>query len=112
VWNALLSWYLFTAFSAAHAVVPPFYARALPTHGGDPSGSVTPQWSPESAIDYMDAQEIATGILSLSTPSVVGWDAPSRREMARRVNEYMADLVSNSLCRGGGSSIWSATHVI
>jgi hypothetical protein len=84
-------------------VVPPFYAKALPTHGGDPSDSVTPQWSPESAIDYMDAQETATGILSLSTPSVVGWDPPSRREMARRVNEYMADLVSNSLCRGGGS---------
>ncbi len=75
-------------------VVPPFYAKALPTHGGDPSGSATPQWSPESAIDYMDSQEIATGIFSLSTPSVVGWDQTERREMARRVNEYTADLVA------------------
>jgi hypothetical protein len=31
-------------------VVPPFYAKALPTHGDDPSGMVIPQWSPESAI--------------------------------------------------------------
>ena len=49
-------------------VVPPFWAKALPTHGGDPSGMVIPQWSPESAIDFMDSQEIATGILSLTAP--------------------------------------------
>ena len=58
-------------------VVPPFYAQALASHGGDPSGSVTPEWSPERALDFMDSQQIATGILSVSTPSVVGW-APER----------------------------------
>jgi aminocarboxymuconate-semialdehyde decarboxylase len=41
----------------------------------------------------MDSQEIATGILSLTAPNVVGWDKSERREMARRVNEYTADLV-------------------
>src|SRR5467141_789191 len=43
-------------------VVPPFWAKALPTHGGDPSGArsgdpsstVLPRWSPESAIEFMD----------------------------------------------------------
>ena len=74
-------------------VVPPFWAKALPTHGGDPSGMVIPQWSSESAIAFMDSQKIATGILSLTAPSVVGWKAIERREMARRVNEYTADLV-------------------
>ena len=34
-------------------VVPPFYAKALPTHGGDPSGTIPPQWSSESAIDFI-----------------------------------------------------------
>jgi aminocarboxymuconate-semialdehyde decarboxylase len=34
-------------------VVPPFYAKALPTHGGDPPGTIPPQWSPESAIDFI-----------------------------------------------------------
>lgn len=74
-------------------VVPPFWAKELPTHGGDPSGTVIPQWSPARAIDFMDSQEVATGILSLTAPSVVGWDQSERRDMARRVNEYTADLV-------------------
>jgi 6-methylsalicylate decarboxylase len=82
-------------------VVPPFYAEALPTHGGDPSGTVIPQWSPESAINFMDAQEIATGILSLTAPSVVRWDKSERREIARRVNEYTADLVAKRPDRFG-----------
>jgi aminocarboxymuconate-semialdehyde decarboxylase len=82
-------------------VVPPFYAKALPTHGGDPSGTITPQWSPESAIDFMDSQEIATGILSLTAPSVVRWEKSERREMARRVNEYTADLVAKRPDRFG-----------
>ncbi len=75
-------------------VVPPFYAKALPSHGGDPSGTVTPQWSTENAIAFMDSQEIATGILSLTAPSVVRWYKTQRREMARRVNEYTANLVA------------------
>jgi 6-methylsalicylate decarboxylase len=82
-------------------VVPPFWAQALPTHGGDPSGTVIPQWSPERAIDFMDSQVVATGILSLTAPSVVGWDKSERREMARRVNEYTADLVAKRPDRFG-----------
>jgi aminocarboxymuconate-semialdehyde decarboxylase len=90
-------------------VVPPFWAKALAAHGGDPSGprsgdpsnSVLPAWSPDSAIDFMDSQEIATGILSLTAPGVVGWDNSGRREMARRVNEYTADLVAKRPDRFG-----------
>jgi predicted TIM-barrel fold metal-dependent hydrolase len=90
-------------------VVPPFWAKELPNHGGDPSGprsgdpssTVLPQWSPESAIDLMDSQEIATGILSLTAPGIVSWDKSERREMARRVNEYTADLVAKRPDRFG-----------
>jgi predicted TIM-barrel fold metal-dependent hydrolase len=82
-------------------VVPPFWAKELPTHGGDPSGTVIPQWSPERAIDFMDSQAIATGILSLTAPSVVGWFKSEQREMARRINEYTADLVVNRPDRFG-----------
>jgi aminocarboxymuconate-semialdehyde decarboxylase len=93
--------------SAAHRidvhqhVVPPFYAKALPSHGGDPSGTVVPKWSPESAIGFMDSQEIETGILSLTAPSVVRWHKHQRREMARRVNEYTTDLVAKRPDRFG-----------
>jgi 6-methylsalicylate decarboxylase len=75
-------------------LMPPFYAKALAANGGDPSNSSMPKWSPELALDFMDAHDIATGILSLSSPSVLGWEAAERRQMARRVNEYVADLVA------------------
>jgi predicted TIM-barrel fold metal-dependent hydrolase len=82
-------------------LMPPFYARAMEANGGDPSDSPMPEWSPELAIDYMDSHEIGTGILSLSSPSVVGWSGKERCEMARRVNEYTADLVANRPDRFG-----------
>lgn len=93
--------------SAAHRidvhqhVVPPFWAEGLASHGGDPSGTVVPQWTPASAIAFMDSQEIATGILSLTAPSVAGWESVERREMARRVNEYTAGLVAERSDRFG-----------
>lgn len=74
-------------------VVPPFWADELPANGGDQSGTVIPRWSPQSAVDMMDSQQIGTGILSLTAPSVAGWKPAERRTMARRVNEYTADLV-------------------
>lgn len=82
-------------------LMPPFYARAMEANGGDPSDSPMPKWSPALAIDYMDSHEIGTGILSLSSPSVVGWSGKGRCEMARRVNEYTADLVANRPDRFG-----------
>jgi len=82
-------------------VVPPFWAAALPQHGGDPSGWNSPDWSPESALAFMDSQQIATGVLSLTAPSVVGWKDAERSEMSRRVNEYTADLVSKQPDRFG-----------
>jgi predicted TIM-barrel fold metal-dependent hydrolase len=90
-------------------VLPPFWAHALPYHGGDPYGAragdsfsdVLPQWSPESAIDLMDSQEIAIGMLSLTAPGIVGWNKSERREIARRVNEYTANLVAKRPDRFG-----------
>lgn len=75
-------------------VVPPFWASELPGHGGDPSGTVVPDWSPDKALAFMDSQEIATGILSLTAPGVVRWYKNQRRDMARRINDYTGTLVA------------------
>ncbi|MEV6537141.1 amidohydrolase family protein [Streptomyces sp. NPDC051639] len=75
-------------------VVPPFWAEELPSHGGDPSGWSTPAWSPEAHLAFMNDQQVATSVLSLTAPSVVAWEGQERRDMARRVNEYVAELVS------------------
>ncbi len=82
-------------------VVPPFWVSDLPEHGGDPSGWKSPVWSPETALRFMDDQEIAVGVLSLTAPSVTGWQGGARREMARRVNEYTAELVTKKPDRFG-----------
>ncbi|MFF1746365.1 amidohydrolase family protein [Streptomyces mirabilis] len=82
-------------------VVPPFWGEALPSHGGDPSGWPTPKWSREAHLKFMDDNQIATSVLSLTAPSVVGWQGQERRAMARRVNEYVADLVTSHPGRFG-----------
>jgi aminocarboxymuconate-semialdehyde decarboxylase len=90
-------------------VVPPFWVEGIPSNGGDPSGarkgdaanSVLPKWTPEGAIALMDSLEIATGILSLTAPGIVGWAEKERPVMARRVNEYTADLVTKNPTRFG-----------
>ena len=82
-------------------VVPPFWADELLANGGDPSGWHSPKWCPASAIEFMDSQQIATGILSLTAPSVVGWKPRERRDMTRRVNEYTANLVAKTPHRFG-----------
>jgi aminocarboxymuconate-semialdehyde decarboxylase len=66
-----------------------------------PRALLFPNGLPESAIDFMDSQEIATGILSLTAPSVVGSNTIERREIARRVNEYTAALVAKRPHRFG-----------
>ncbi|SUX54642.1 Predicted metal-dependent hydrolase of the TIM-barrel fold [Chromobacterium vaccinii] len=49
----------------------------------------------------MDSQGIATGVLSLTAPGVQGWSGQSKRDMARRVNEYTAGLVEHRPDRFG-----------
>ena len=77
-----------------HHLVPPFWSEALSGHGGDPSGWHSPAWSVDTSLAFMDAQRIATAVLSLTAPGVTGWEAAGRRAMARRVNEFGADLVT------------------
>jgi 6-methylsalicylate decarboxylase len=84
-----------------HHLVPSFWAEALPSHGGDPSGWRSPVWSPDSSLAFMDAQRIATAVLSLTAPGVTGWQGAARRDMARRVNEFAAGLVAQRPDRFG-----------
>lgn len=82
-------------------VIPPFWAESLDDHGGDPSGWTVPQWSPDAHLKLMDDNQIATSVLSLTAPSVVGWKGRERCEMARRVNEYVAELAASHPGRFG-----------
>jgi 6-methylsalicylate decarboxylase len=82
-------------------LVPPFWESELKTHGGDPSGWGSPAWSPESALRFMDEEEIALSVLSLTAPGVDGWKGDDRLDITRRVNDYGAALVQRHPDRFG-----------
>ncbi|MEZ5657108.1 MAG: amidohydrolase family protein [Burkholderiaceae bacterium] len=75
-----------------HHVVPPFYRDWLIARGMDAGGLPMPTWAESDALQLMDMQHVRTAILSVSTPGVHLGDDGEAREMARRVNEFAAEL--------------------
>jgi predicted TIM-barrel fold metal-dependent hydrolase len=87
-------------------IVPPAYAAWLRARGvQDAGGRELPAWSAEEALGVMDQHEIATAILSVSTPGVrldpSERGAAEARAMARRVNEFAAQTARDHPGRFG-----------
>lgn len=82
-------------------VIPPAYAKTLQDRGIRPGGIDLPAWSRDGALKMMDANHIATGILSVSTPGAYLGDAAEARRIARNVNEYAAELAGREPDRFG-----------
>jgi aminocarboxymuconate-semialdehyde decarboxylase len=75
-----------------HHVIPDFYWEAS-NEGGEAAGGITPpRWSLEGALAYLDEAAIDAAVASISTPGVHFGDNMAARALARRVNEYLADL--------------------
>ena len=72
-------------------LLPPEFLAALERHGMAAWGRFP--WSAESALAEMDRHEIATGILSLSTPGTHLGDDAEARLLTAQVNERIATLV-------------------
>ena len=82
-------------------LIPPFWAKELKSHGGDPSGWGAPDWTPEQLLKFMDDEEIAVSVLSLTAPGIEGWEGAARIDIARRVNDYGAQLMDQRPDRFG-----------
>jgi predicted TIM-barrel fold metal-dependent hydrolase len=78
----------------SHPILP--YGPGAPVGPGQPQ----PEWSVESAISYMDEYDISACVLSDpdSANHATGQDA---HDIARRVNETLADIVSRHPSRFG-----------
>src|SRR5712671_5674153 len=78
----------------SHPILP--YGPGAPVGPGQPQ----PEWSVESAISYMDEHDISACVLSDpdSANHATGQEA---RDIARRVNETLADIVSRWPSRFG-----------
>lgn len=73
-------------------IVPPFYAKATMAAGAGPTRGRFPDWSPQKAIDLMDANDIQASITSISFPGVNFFPPAQARKIARQCNEFAAGL--------------------
>jgi predicted TIM-barrel fold metal-dependent hydrolase len=85
--------------------VPPFYLtgnreRIAGSRGGEISRAWL-EWTTQQSLDAMDEHGVATSMLSLSTPGVWFGNAAESRNLARRVNDYGAELVRSHPGRFG-----------
>lgn len=67
---------------------PPQYVQALQARGlGD-----LPQWSPAQALELLDQQGMQSAIVALPAPGVFFGNAQAAAGLARRCNEFAAEL--------------------
>jgi predicted TIM-barrel fold metal-dependent hydrolase len=89
-------------------VIPDFYWEAS-NEGGKAAGGITPPpWSLDGMVAYMDEARIDLALPSISTPGVHLGDDAAAADLARRCNEYLADLDRKYPGRFGG---WAALPV-
>ena len=84
--------------------LPPVYARALAAAGLSTldGGFPVPAWSDSQLLTHMDRQNIDISMLSVSSPTVSFLDdILARKQLARDVNEYAAELIQRRPDRFG-----------
>jgi 6-methylsalicylate decarboxylase len=85
-----------------HHILPEFFYRAT-NDAHNPVGGIAPQaWSTETALSFMDDAGIDVAITSISTPGVHMGDNAAARALARRCNEFAAELMRSKPDRFGG----------
>ncbi len=73
-------------------LIPQFYQDAAYEAGAGPAIGRYPAWSPELALDLMDKSGIEVALMSLAQPGVQFGDPKKAGTLARRCNEYSAEL--------------------
>lgn len=85
-----------------HHILPDFFWRET-ENAQVPVGGLAPlRWSKETSISFMDDAGIDVAVVSLSTPGVHTGDSAKARALARRCNEFMAELIQERPDRFGG----------
>ena len=85
-----------------HHLLPDFFWEAT-ENAHAPVGGLAPlRWSAEASISFMDDAGIDVAVLSLSTPGVHTGDSEKAGTLARRCNEFSAELVRSRPDRFGG----------
>jgi predicted TIM-barrel fold metal-dependent hydrolase len=83
-------------------LIPQFYKDAVYAAGSGPAIGRYPDWSPEQALELMDASGIEVALTSLAQPGVQLGDQKASAALARRCNDYAAELNARWPRRFGG----------
>jgi predicted TIM-barrel fold metal-dependent hydrolase len=73
-------------------LIPQFYKDAAYAAGAGPAIGRYPDWSPELALELMDRSGIDVALMSLAQPGVQFGERQASAELARRCNDYSAEL--------------------
>jgi predicted TIM-barrel fold metal-dependent hydrolase len=90
--------------------IPPFYSDAVYEAGRGPAIGKYPDWTPELALELMDSHGIEVALTSLAQPGVGFGTQASAQTLARRCNDYAAELVARWPRRFGAFAtvpLWS-----
>ncbi len=86
-----------------HHVLPDFYKDAQRAAGIVASAyRAFPEWSVEKSLALMERQDIATTILSFTSPGVFFGDLAQTRALTMRCNDFLADIAAKRPDRFGG----------
>src|SRR5206468_1264932 len=78
-----------------HHMLPDFFWQET-ENAHAPIGGLAPlRWSKETTLSFMDEAGIDVAVLSVSTPGVHTGDSAKASALARRCNEFSADLVGS-----------------
>lgn len=96
-----------------HHIIPPDYRKALRKTGIDEAGGrALPDWSPEAALQTMAELDVATVIVSVSTPGTTFSPKPGdAAALVRDLNDHTADLVASQPDRLGFFATIPMPHV-
>jgi len=79
-----------------HHILPPEYVRMVGRDViGKPSPSGAPNWDPAQSLQVMNANGIATAVVSISAPGIWFGNAARARHLARICNEYAAQMAAD-----------------
>jgi predicted TIM-barrel fold metal-dependent hydrolase len=96
-----------------HHLIPPEYRNALRKAGIDEAGGrALPDWSPEGSLETMAELDVATAIVSVSTPGTTFHSvAADAAALARDLNDFSADLVASHPDRFGFFATVPMPHI-
>jgi predicted TIM-barrel fold metal-dependent hydrolase len=86
-------------------LIPKFHQDAAYEAGAGPAIGRYPDWSPDLALEVMDAHGIELALTSLAQPGVQFGDQAAGQALARRCNDYAAELAARWPRRFSGLAV-------